>query len=209
MYMHDTMLDCSKKQNLQKAIESIEMLDTIGDRVDWLLKSTGRDDRGNDYEQKELAAWLTGEDVARNGKRYNLSFGRGMVSRMVTNQIKLFSPDLINALCEIFDTDAEWLLRCNTLTAPEPKQHDIFTAPETGEVALLVDRMDPSNRQFMLAVARHIARKDSETKMLDTELADIVTKYINLLQNGDRERAKLIIAQIRRSQMPGSETWPN
>lgn len=209
MYMHDTILDCSKKQNLQTALERSEMLDTIGDRVDWLLKSTGRDDRGREYEQQELSAWLTGAEVARNGKRYSLSFGRGMVSRLVTNQMKLYSPDLISAICEIFDTDAEWLLRGNTLTAPEPAQHDIFTALETGEVALLVDRMDPSNRQFMLAVARHIARKDSEARMLDNELADIVTKYINLLNNGDRERAKLIIAQIRRSQMPGTETWSN
>lgn len=205
MYTSATMLRLYHcENNFNNEIVGDVVLDTMGDRILDLLKSQGRADRGTDYEQQELMEWLTGEKLAPNGERYSFNIDRSHVSRLVRNKIKNPPWDELGAICDIFHTDLEWLVRGKIIPAEEKEESaDIFMTPEAGMVALLVDSMEEENRQFILSVATYIGRLDNDARQWDYEIAKILARNIEQLPNGDRARARLLLSQIQPQDRPG------
>jgi len=74
------------------------------------LTKYGRDDRGRAYEQQEVVAMLNGEMPARNGKSYSVGTNRSQLSRTITGKLKP-QVDLLTAICDLFDTDIQWLIK--------------------------------------------------------------------------------------------------
>ena len=199
MYMNDTIGFFDIKSRNQKIeLSGDAVLDTIGDRILHLLRTSGRSDRGAEYEQQELAAWLSGESAAPNGKKYNFKLDRSYVNRLVGNKPKRYEIDVLGAICEIFNVDFGWLAL--GIVKPEPEESsDIFMTPEAGEIALLIDRMEAENRQAILYLVKHISRLDNELRQSDYELAKILARNIDGISTADRSRARLLLAQIQAS----------
>lgn len=91
---------------------------TIGDRIEQLLRERGRAryEGAPPYTQVELVEMLTGKRPAPNGKYYSVSTNKSTVSRVLTDKQEL-PYDVLFAICDMFDTDTEWILRGNVLEA--------------------------------------------------------------------------------------------
>lgn len=89
---------------------------TIGDRIEQMLRDFGRAryEGAPPYTQVELVEMLTGKRQAPNGKYYNVSTNKSTVSRVLTDKQEL-PYDVLFAVCDMFDTDTEWILRGNVL----------------------------------------------------------------------------------------------
>lgn len=197
MYIDDTMLNCSEKFH-DGYRKDEAALKTIGDRIAHLLQEGGRADRGmhNEYEQQELAAWLSGEAIAPNGKKYNLSIDASGVNRLVRNKTKRPDLEVLYAICEIFNVDMEWLTRGNTIDHDDDK-YDKFITSEAGVVARLVDHMDSENRRFMLSMVEHISKLDNEARLADVELAVIMARNIERLPESEQLKVRLLLSKMR------------
>lgn len=202
MYANDTIgfYDVEFKKRKTELLSEI-VLDTIGDRILYLLRTSGRSDRGVEYEQQELAAWLSGEEIAPNGKKYNFKLDRSYVNRLVGNKPKRYEIEILSAICDIFGVDLEWLGRGKTIEVPD-EQSDIFIAPEAGKIALLMERMEVENRQTILYIAERISRLDNELRQSDYEVAKILARNIDVIPAPDRSRARLLLAQISANRRP-------
>lgn len=168
---------------------------TIGDRIEQLLRDFGRarHEGAAPYTQVELTEMLTGARPGPNGKYYKVSTNKSTVNRILTD--KQEPPhDLLFALCDMFDTDTEWILRGNVLE-PE-KIPDRFMTDEANEVGAMVDRMQPSTRQMMLNAARAAMQLENELLEAYREIARLLEENINLLSNGDRKIADAYIDRI-------------
>jgi DNA-binding transcriptional ArsR family regulator len=174
------------------------MLDTTGERIMHLLRQQGRAETGEAYRQADLLAWLTGEQVAPNGKRYEFSISKSHLSQLINEKLENKIVDEYRAIGEIFNVDMEWLLNGNVVGEPE-ESSDIFMTPEAGEIALLIDRMEAENRQAILYLVKHISRLDNELRQSDYELAKILARNIDGISTADRSRARLLLAQIQRN----------
>lgn len=84
---------------------------TIGDRIEQLLRERGRAryEGAPPYTQVELVEMLTGKRPAPNGKYYSVSTNKSTVSRVLTDKQEL-PYDVLFAICDMFDTDTEWIL---------------------------------------------------------------------------------------------------
>ncbi len=110
-----------------------DKMKTTGDRIEQLLRDFGRAryEGAPAYTQVELVEMLTGKRQAPNGKYYNVSTNKSTVSRVLTDKQEL-PYDVLFAICDMFDTDTEWILRGNVLE-PE-KIIDRFMTNEANEV---------------------------------------------------------------------------
>ena len=110
-----------------------DRMKTTGDRIEQMLRDFGRAryEGAPPYTQVELVEMLTGKRQAPNGKYYNVSTNKSTVSRVLTDKQEL-PYDVLFAICDMFDTDTEWILRGNVLE-PE-KIIDRFMTNEANEV---------------------------------------------------------------------------
>lgn len=200
MRIDATMISCYTK--IINKNENDEDMKTIGDRIEQLLKDFGRAryEGAPPYTQVDFMEMLTGKRPAPDGKYYHVSTNKSTLNRILTNKQQP-SHELLFAICDMFNTDTEWILRGNVLE-PE-KIPDRFMTDEANEVGAIIDQMKPPSRQVLLAAAKaaldaeRILQKQAEQQILESEkeLARIMKSYIIHLENGDR---KLIDAYIDR-----------
>jgi Helix-turn-helix len=133
------------------------MLDTVGDRILHLMRDRGRAERRREYTQSELLAMLTGDMDAPNGKRYDVKTNRSSLSRIISGDQKP-SLDLLDAICDMFNTDLEWLGRGNSIE--EPMSIEAFVTDEANEGGAMIDQLLPQFRRF--AIAAIVAIRDLE-----------------------------------------------
>lgn len=172
-----------------------DSMKTIGDRIEQLLRDFGRarHEGAAPYTQVELTEMLTGARPGPNGKYYKVSTNKSTINRILTD--KQEPPhDLLFALCDMFDTDTEWILRGNVLE-PE-KIPDRFMTDEANEVGAMIDQMSPSTRQMMIAAARAAMQLEIELMESQKEIARLLEENISLLENSDRQIARDYIRRI-------------
>ncbi len=201
MYATDTIKMFSMTSCKKNPEEGVAVLDTIGERIDHLLRTGGKSDRGTEYEQQELAAWLSGDALAPNGKRYNVAIDSSGVNRLVRDKTKRPSLDALYAICDIFHVDMEWLTRGRSLAVADDRGN---MSDEADQIAALVDGMDKENRDFVLSMVRHISNLDNETRQLDIELAIILARNIDRMPEQDQPRIRLLLSQIQSRKLASS-----
>lgn len=153
-----------------------DRMKTTGDRIEQLLRDFGRAryEGAPAYTQIELVEMLTGERQAPNGKYYKVNTNKSTVSRILTDKQEL-PYDVLFAICDMFDTDTEWILRGNVL---EPERiPDKFNTDEANEVGAMIDAMLPRSRLSMLVLARNLAEADKEDRRKDIE----ITRFLQSL----------------------------
>lgn len=202
MKTNATMINCYT--NVINQIEDYCMK-TIGDRIEQLLKDFGRAryEGAPPYTQVELMEMLTGKRPGPNGKYYKVSTNKSTLNRILTNKQEL-SHDILFAICDMFNTDTEWILRGNVLE-PE-KIPDRFMTDEANQVGAIMDQMQPPSRQVLLAAAKAALeaerqlQKQAEQQIFESEkeLARIMKSYISHLENGDRKVVNAYIDRIDR-----------
>lgn len=160
------------------------MLDTIGDRLNQLLKERGRQDRGEAYTQLELFQMLTGKRPGPDGKHYKVDTNKSTLNRIFTDKKQQIPLDVIFAICDMFSQDLRYILR-NQIEDEPPT---LTWSEESQEVAELMDRMQPSTRQMIVQAARAAAKLEDELLETQKELIGMLYKNINLLENGDRKK---------------------
>lgn len=168
----------------------MELDRTPGERLDFLLRRQGNLDKGEKYSQYDLCDFLAGKEDAPNGKRYNIQTSRSAINRYVTGRQEM-TYEIINAVCEIFNVTADWLLR--GVEVAEEEAGDVFMAPEAGEIATLVDRMSLPARQEIIAIARAVDAADQAREIEQKSLIRILTTVGQALTQEDRE----YIARLR------------
>lgn len=166
------------------------MTATIGDRIMQLLRERGRQDRGEPYSQAELTNMLTGQTLALDGKFYNFITNTSTISRVLRD--KQEPPvAIISAICDIFGTDAEWLLRGNVLEPQIVEQR--FMTDEANAIGALVDEMDQDTRRFILINAQMIHKLNQERKARQQEIARLMQDYLELISINNQGEAKSIL----------------
>lgn len=136
---------------------------------------------------------LTGVRPGPNGKYYKVSTNKSTVNRILTD--KQEPPhDLLFALCDMFDTDTEWILRGNVLE-PE-KIPDKFNTDEANEVGAMIDQMSQSTRQMMMAAARAAMQLENELLETQSELVELLRENIQFMENGARKKVDTYIDRI-------------
>lgn len=178
MFIEDTIAHVGfYKSNQEQA-----KVETLGDRIDQLLKEHGRRDRGgvgNEYEQQELWEWMTGIKPAPNGKKYNFSFDKSHISKLIRNKIKYPPPDELKAIKEIFGVSLDWLYTGEE--TPMHDGHDVFFTSEAGDIAAIVDRMDEEDRKCLLRLCQRWQRITLETDSIHFTLRDTQKKLVYVL----------------------------
>lgn len=172
-----------------------DKMKTIGDRIEQLLRDFGRarHEGAAPYTQVELTEMLTGVRPGPNGKYYKVSTNKSTVNRILTD--KQEPPhDLLFALCDMFDTDTEWILRGNVLE-PE-KIPDKFNTDEANEVGAMIDQMSQSTRQMMMAAARAAMQLENELLETQSELVELLRENIQFMENGARKKVDTYIDRI-------------
>jgi transcriptional regulator with XRE-family HTH domain len=169
--------------------ELMELDRTPGERLDFLLRRQGNLDKGEKYSQYDLCYFLTGAEVAPNGKRYSIQTSRSAINRYVTGRQEM-TYEIINAVCEIFGVTADWLLRGEET---EEEEKDVFMTPEAGEIAALVDGMSLPARQEIIAIAHAVTAAHQAQQVEQQNLIRILTKVGQALTQEDRE----YIAKLR------------
>ncbi len=167
----------------------MELDRTPGERLDFLLRRQGNLDKGEKYSQYDLCYFLTGEEVAPNGKRYGIQTSRSAINRYVTGRQEM-TYEIINAVCEIFGVTADWLLRGEET---EEEEKDVFMTPEAGEIAAIVDGMSLPARQEIIAIAHAVTAAHQAQQVEQQNLIRILTKVGQALTQEDRE----YIAKLR------------
>lgn len=161
------------------------MLDTIGDRLNQLLRERGRNDRNEAYTQVDLTDMLTGRATAPNGQRYNIRTNKSTINRILTD--KQEPPlEIIFAICDIFNQDLRWILRGDVAAEPPA----LAWSEEAEIIAGLVDSLLPRSRRLVEIVARNLLAIDNEQRENEKELIELLMENINLLPNGAGKIAK-------------------
>ena len=182
-------------------------MQTIGDRIGWLLRRKGRDDHADEkrYLQADLVAWLNGDEVAPNGKKYDIGTSKQAMSRLINDKVQNLNPDVLRAICEIFDTDADWILFGES-AATAPNGYDIHMTPEAGEIARIVDRLDEEDRICVLRLCQRLMRRTVEYDMVSSELLKtqkefvyVVDRAMEFIPESQRAAMRELIAQMERS----------
>ncbi|HSG62584.1 MAG TPA: hypothetical protein VLA24_14245, partial [Pseudomonadales bacterium] len=101
--------------NEKVGVATMDTTTTMGDRILTLMRRRGRDDRGREYEQRELVAMLNGDIVAPDGRFYNISTSATAISRLIGGDLTRPSLEILDAICSMFDSDMEWIVRGRTL----------------------------------------------------------------------------------------------
>jgi transcriptional regulator with XRE-family HTH domain len=167
----------------------MELDRTPGERLDFLLRRQGNLDKGEKYSQYDLCYFLTGEEEAPNGKRYDIQTSRSAINRYVTGRQEM-TYEIISAVCEIFDVTADWLLRG---VEAEEDTKDVFMTPEAGEIAAIVDGMSLPARQEIIAIAHAVTAAHQAQQVEQQNLIKILKKVGQALTQEDRE----YIAKLR------------
>ena len=162
---------------------------TTGDRIEQLLRDFGRarHEEAPPYTQVELVEMLTGKRQAPNGKYYKVNTNKSTVSRILTDKQDL-PYDMLFAICDMFDTDTEWILRGNVLE-PE-KIPDRFNTDEANEVGAMIDDMLPQTRRFLETIAAGLLEIDQRQHESNMRAAELLSAYITEMRNGDRQHAR-------------------
>ncbi len=164
----------------------MELDRTPGERLDFLLRRQGNLDKGEKYSQYDLCDFLAGAEVAPNGKRYSIQTSRSAINRYVTGRQEM-TYEIINAVCEIFNVTADWLLRGQE--AAEEKPTDIFLTPEAGEVAIMVDEMTPENRGVATVLARELLAASQRQRETEIQLAQALQEQISAVTADRTQRS--------------------
>lgn len=188
----NVMMDCLFKISpvMEGNVELSEM--TVGDRLDWLLKSQGRRDRQDDYTQYDLTDFLTGAATAPNGKRYNIKTNRSSVNRYVMNKREM-PYEILVAICEIFGVSADWLLRGEEFDVDAKDQ---WMHEETGELAAIVDKLPEHLRQVMMTGAQTLQRLNQQLEQAELERIEFLRKIKTLLPEQERLQAVSILEKM-------------
>ena len=149
--MRKTAIDLAKWK-----MGSQNMHETLGRRIDSCLWEMGmRDGLGDAYEQNDLIAWLSGQTVAPNGKKYKIkSANQSTVNRTIRDNMKRPPLDMLAAIAEISGRSLDWLITGEENFANGNDKHDIYMTPEAGEVGAIVDTMDRDSRLSILQLCR-------------------------------------------------------
>lgn len=169
---------------------------TMGGRINELL-GTDDVDRSERYTQKDLYEWLTGATIAPNGRRYNLDIGSpSTVSRLINGDVQNVEKylQILTAICEIFYTDLEYLVRGRTTEKEVPTEQ--FFTPEANTVARLVDAMDEDYRKEVQRFAEFLTSEDKRRRSLHNELGSVLRAYVDHLSPEAQSRMRLLISQI-------------
>lgn len=168
---------------------------TFGDRIEQLLRDFGRAryEGAPPYTQVELTDMLTGKRPGPDGKFYKVDTNKSTINRIIQRG-KEPSFEVLFAICDMFDTDTEWILRGNVLE-PE-KIPDRFMTDEANEVGAMIDQMSQSTRQMMVMTARSATQLEKELLESQRVIAKLMEGYINLLESGDRIIAREHIDRI-------------
>lgn len=170
---------------------------TIGDRIEQLLRDFGRARYSGapPYTQVEFTDMLTGVRSAPNGKYYRVSTNKSTVNRILTDKQEL-PYDLLFAICDMFDTDTEWILRGNVL---EPEKIPVlemekipnkFNTDEANDVGAMIDDMLPQTRRFLETIAAGLLEIDQRQHESNMRAAELLSAYITEMRNGDRQHAR-------------------
>jgi hypothetical protein len=144
--------------------------ETMGDRILQLLRDRGRADRGREYEQKELVAFLNGEVRGPNGKFYDLHTSPTAISRLIKDGVNRLDRDLLEAICEMFDTSMDWIVRGREAT----NSGDHYITPEADAACNMIDAMEEGTRQLCVNIIRQIYGIDQERHEIETEIFDFM-----------------------------------
>lgn len=176
---------------------------TFGDRIEQLLRDFGRAryEGAPPYTQVELTDMLTGKRPGPDGKFYKVDTNKSTINRIIQRG-KEPSFEVLFAICDLFNTDTEWILRGNVLE-PE-KIPDKFNTDEANEVGAMVDKMQPQTRQMMLTGAQSALRWEKallqiqQDKLMESQrkVARLLEENINLWSSADRKIADDYIENI-------------
>lgn len=172
--------------------EDVGMLDTIGDRINDLLRSRGRADRGMPYTQVELFEMLTGERPGPDGKYYSISTNKSTLNRIMLDKQEP-SNDFLFAFCDMFDTDTEWVLRGRAL---ESETSGKFISDEAEQVAAIVNSLPAELRAPLLDGARLLQRLHHNMQQSRIEHAMFLEEIKTLLPEQKRIQAQSILNKI-------------
>lgn len=98
------------------------------------------------------------------------------------------SHEVLFAICDMFNTDTEWILRGNMLE-PE-KIPDKFNTDEANRIGAIVDDMLPPTRRLLEMIANELLEIDQRQHASNLRNAELLTKYINQMANGDQQKAR-------------------
>lgn len=186
MKTNATMISCYARIIGENGIEDMK---TIGDRIEQLLKEFGRAryDGAPPYTQVDLMEMLTGQRPAPDGKYYHVSTNKSTINRILMDKQQP-SHEVLFAICDMFNTDTEWILRGNMLE-PE-KIPDKFNTDEANRIGAIVDDMLPPTRRLLEMIANELLEIDQRQHASNLRNAELLTKYINQMANGDQQKAR-------------------
>lgn len=193
----DDMLPCDyflTTTNDSESIDEIDEMETIGDRVDEILRRRGRDERGEPYDRWELVAMLSGQMDAPDGKRYAITnANKSTVSKMMNNKQR-WQLDMLVAICDMFDQDANWLLRGEYLDqAVEVEQ---FVSEEANEAGAIIDHLDTDIRTIVMSLLRSLYSVNRERRELQRSAHSLLLDTVGDMKPEDRIRAQSVLNKI-------------
>lgn len=184
----------------RKEKEMSEVVGTIGDRILHLLRTGGRADRGTPYEQKDLVAWLNGEEKAPDGKLYHVGTSTSTMSRIVSGNAEP-SLKMAEAICDIFHADLKWLI--SGVEKIDQEKVERFVSDEANTIGQIVDAVDQDVRNLILYVAQALQDINHERKMLRTDRKDLraevyslLTDTVSAMSGDNKARANSVIRKI-------------
>lgn len=179
--------------NYRESTEEIEM-ETIGDRVQEILRKRGRDDRNEPYEQWELVAMLNGKMTAPNGQRYRVpNANKSTISKMI-NGNQRWQLEIISAICLMFEQDANWLFHGEAIDVESTPQQ--FISDEANEAGAIIDRLDPDLRDAVMQMIRSLQSVNNERRALQRSVTSLLVDGIPNLNPNDQIRARSILNKI-------------
>lgn len=199
-----------------------ELAVRLGRRVSELLWDDGVKDVGGKYSQQELLAWLRGEAVAPNGKRYDIrSANYSTLNRIINGNMQRPPLEILTAIADIFDRSLHWLITGDERTdGGYNDPYDVFIHTESSAIGKLADEMDESNRTLVLEICRSIRRlehsvkrvrdevamkeselseKDVELREIQKELASVWTNTIEDIPENQRRAISRLVARAHES----------
>ncbi len=189
------MVDCQIIFNPEGDMKmNQETQETVGDRLKDLLRDQGRRDRGVPYTQYELCDFLTGAVEAPNGKRYTIKTSRSVVNRYL-NDGQEMTYEIIVAICEIFHTTADWLIR-GEINEEDTKEQ--WLHEDTGQIASIVDTLPDNLRQTMMAGATILKDLSSQIEQMEIEQVNFLQRIKTLLPEQERLQAISILEKMSR-----------
>lgn len=172
----------------QKDMGSRGMEGTVGDRINYLLRTHGRAEVGDKYTQGDLLARLHEKGVEMSSQA---------ISRIVSGRNKTFEPEFLAAISRIFDVSIDWLVTGEEST--KGVLVDKFWSEEANEIGALIDTMDNSNRQFVLQVAKHLATENNAERARDQQTTDMLIRCIDFVPDGTATQISQLVQALKRN----------